>query len=293
VRHYEAVAQVIDELASDHLIRSSFWFGLYGIARNLPSRLHPGRFVLDRGMAASEVIAVLEGPSVPGSVRVTIPDGLTTRAIAGRLARAGLFSATAYLQAVHQGGLPGQQPLPGTPPSLGWVGLCFGDTYDVAPHTAPAAFLALQVADFNRRLRPAILDGAAAVHLTPYQVVILASIVSAEVARPRDQRLVAGVFLNRLAQGMPLQSDPTVTYAEGLAGRSGFSVTFPSPYNTYLHRALPPGPIDNPGVSAVLAVLHPIRSDYLYFVSLKSGRVLYSVTAAQHQLQVQQAGAGG
>ncbi len=293
VRHDEAVAQVIDQLARDRLIRSPFWFGLYGIARSLPSRLHPGRFVLDRGMAASEVIAVLEGPSVPAPIRVTIPEGLTTRAIARRLAGTGLFTAAAYLQAVHQAGLAGLQPLPGTPRSLGWVGLCFGDTYDVAPHTSAAAFLQLQVADFNRRLRPAVLQGAAAVHLTPYQVVILGSIVSAEAARPRDQRLVAGVFLNRLARGMPLQSDPTVAYAEERAGRSGFSVTFPSPYNTYLHRGLPPGPIDNPGMAAVLAVLHPIHSAYLYFVSLRNGRILYSVTAAQHRAQVQQAAAGG
>jgi UPF0755 protein len=105
---------------------------------------------------------------------------------------------------------------------------------------------------------------------------------------------VAGVFFNRLKLGMPLQSDVTILYAMAVSGQSGatFSTTFPSPYNTYLHPGLPPGPINSPGLGAVEAVLHPTATNYLYFVALPDGKVLFSVTAAQHQQQVQAAGLG-
>ncbi|MGH7641304.1 MAG: endolytic transglycosylase MltG, partial [Candidatus Dormibacteria bacterium] len=102
------------------------------------------------------------------------------------------------------------------------------------------------------------------------------------------------VFFNRLHQGMDLESDVTVLYAQSLAGDDSTQVntSFASLYNTYLHPGLPPGPIDSPGVAAVEAVLHPTSSDYLYFLALPNGKVEYSVTLAQHNAQIAAAGLG-
>ncbi|HVA21318.1 MAG TPA: endolytic transglycosylase MltG [Candidatus Micrarchaeia archaeon] len=295
VRPGEGLDAVTAALGRDRLVRSGLVFGWYARIRGLPGRLHPGRFVLDRGMGGAEVVAVLEGPSQPAPRTVTIPDGLTTREVADRLQAAGLVSAASYRAAVARGRYAGVPPLPGAPPGSGWEGLCLGDTFQLPAGASARQVVALQLQDFDRHLRRAVLTGAAAVGLTPYQVVVLASIVGAEAPSAHDRQRVAGVFLNRLRRGMPLQSDVTVLYAlarAGLRPARPLQTSIASPYNTYVHRGLPPGPIANPGVSAVEAVLHPIRSADLFFVALPDGRVLYAATLQLHQRQVQQAGLG-
>ncbi len=292
----ESLPHLVSALAKARLVRSGLFFGVYAEVKGLGSHIHAGRFLLDRGMGPSEVVAALEGPALryAQSIRVTIPDGLWAQQEAAVLQKAHLFSPASYLAEVQSGTFPGISPLPGAPSGAGWEGLTFGDTYEVSPSISVASFVRLQLEDFNRKVRPAVLAGAAKVGLTPYQVVVLASVVGAEAATSKDRGLVAGVFFNRLRLGMPLQSDVTILYAMAVAGQSGatFSTTFPSPYNTYLHAGLPPGPINNPGLGAVEAVLNPTATNYLYFVALPNGKVLFSVTAAQHQQQVQAAGLG-
>ncbi len=125
---------------------------------------------------------------------------------------------------------------------------------------------------------------------TPQEAVTLASVVEKETGIPAERPRIAGVFLNRLKINMPLQTDPTVIYAltrgagklDRTLGHDDLSVE--SPYNTYLHAGLPPGPIANPGRAALLAVLHPEANDYLYFVANGSGamrlrKTLRSITA--------------
>ena len=290
----ESLAQLVNTLGRDHLVRSELVFSIYARMKGLAGRLHPGKFVLDRGMGAAELVAVLEGPPSVLPVKVTVPDGLSARQEALRLQADGLFSSASYMQQIDSGRFPGISQLPGAPAGASWEGMAYGDTFLVDPHITAHAFLKLQLEDFNRRERAAILAGSARVGLTPYQVLVLASVVEAEAVTRKDRGLVAGVFFNRLHQGIPLQSDVTVLYAMARAGdsREPFSTSFPSPYNTYLHAGLPPGPIDSPGASAIAAVLHPTATAYMYFVSMPDGRMLFAVTAAQHQQQVQQAGLG-
>ncbi len=294
VKKGESLNQVVATLGSENLIRSQFFFKLYADTKGLGAKLRAGHFFLDRGMGASEVVNVLSGPPQTVGIRVTIPDGLRAQQEAAVLQKQGLFSQSAYLAQVKSAHFSNIAALPGAPAGASWEGMAFGDTYQVSPSVTPRQFLQVQLQDFNRRLRQRITAGAGKVGLNPYQVLTLASIVSAEASNPKDQHLIAGVFYNRLRIGMPLQSDVTVLYAQAVAGQANapFNSKFNSPYNTYLHPGLPPGPIDSPGVSAVLAALQPTSSNYLYFVALPNGKVLYAVTAAQHQQQVQQAGLG-
>jgi UPF0755 protein len=124
------------------------------------------------------------------------------------------------------------------------------------------------------------------------QKVILASLIEKEVNQPGERPLVAGVFTNRLAQGIPLATDPSVVYAALLEGRYRGTIyasdlQSPSPYNTYRHTGLPPGPISNPGVAALKAALAPAATNYLYFVADAQGHSQFSATLAQHAEQVQ------
>ena len=294
VARNESLATLVDTLGRDRVVRSTLFFSIYAHLQGLGSKLHQGRFILDRGMGPSEVVTVLEGPPSVIPIRVTLPDGLRAQQEAARLQSDGLFSSSAYLSQVEQGEFNGISQLPGAPAGASWEGMAFGDTYEVDPNITAHEFLRLQLEDFDRRVRSAITDGASQVGLTPYQVLVLASVVEAEATTQKDRDLVAGVFFNRLRDGMPLQSDVTVLYAMAVAGDSNatFSTNFPSPYNTYLHAGLPPGPIDSPGTSALEAVLHPASTNYMYFLSLPNGKMLFAVTAAQHQQQVNQAGLG-
>jgi UPF0755 protein len=129
------------------------------------------------------------------------------------------------------------------------------------------------------------------------RVVTMASLVEREVHVDAERALVAGVFENRLAAGMPLQTDPAVQYASMLRGTwTGVihqsELHSDSAYNTYAHAGLPPGPICNPGLAALKAALHPVRSDYLYFVADAHGATRFSATLAEHNGQVEAYRAG-
>lgn len=291
----ESLDAVANSLQRQGVVRSSFFFKLYAETKGLQIDLKPGKFELDRGMNSDEIIAVLKGPPLSQAVNVTIPDGLRVAQEAALLQADGLFSASSFLKVVNQPTtFPGVTPLPGTPASAGWEGLAFGDTYQVLPKVTPYQFLQKQLQDFGVRVQQEIVSKAANVGLTPYPVVVLASIVSAEARTTTDRGLVAGVFFNRLKIGMALESDVTVLYAQSLAGDNSTNVntSFASPYNTYLNTGLPPGPIDSPGITAIQAVLNPTPSGYYYFLALPSGKVVYSATLAEHQQQIQQAGLG-
>jgi UPF0755 protein len=291
----ESLTEVANSLQSRHLVRSSLFFKLFAETKELQADLKPGKFALDPGMSVEEIVNVLKRPPLSGAFNVTIPDGLRLAQEAQLLQMDGLFSAASYLKVANAATtFPGITPLSGTPAGAGWEGLAFGDTFQVLPKVTPYQLLERQLEDFDTRVGQEINQGAASVGLTPYQVVVLASIVSAEAATVAARGLVAGVFFNRLKAGMPLQSDVTVLYAQSLAGDDSSEVNpqFASPYNTYLHSGLPPGPIDSPGLTAINAVLHPTASNYFYFLALPNGKVEYSVTLAQHNAQIQEAGLG-
>ena len=136
-----------------------------------------------------------------------------------------------------------------------------------------------------------LLVTAAPPHQSVQDTVTLASLVERETPRPEERPHVAGVFENRLRKGQPLQCDPTVAYALALVGAytgklSGVDLHFPSPYNTYRNRGLPPGPIANPGEAALRAALDPPPTDDLYFVANTEGGHFFSKTLKEHNRNV-------
>jgi UPF0755 protein len=249
-----------------------------------PNGLVPGFYRMHRHMQASLAYALLLNPKDLVQVTVTVPEGLRVSQIVNLLGARSGIPASAYdnvLKDPARLGLPGYAN--GAP-----EGYLFPATYTVQPHETALRVLTGMVQRFDQEASDVNLTSAARqVHLTPAQVIIMASLVQAEGGRTSDYAKIAEVIYNRLARGMPLQLDSTVLYGEHSFGiiASNAQLASDSPYNTYKHRGLTPGPIDSPGDAAIRAVLHPASGNYLYFVTVNPRTHLTLFTASQAQFE--------
>jgi uncharacterized YceG family protein len=266
------------------IVASSRAFVLAAEHSTNSSGLLPGFYGMHRHMQASLAYAILIDPKNMVQVRVTIPEGWRLSQIVAFLGAKSGISLGAYQKVLKD---PAQLHLPGYANGKP-EGYLFPATYDVQPHESARGVLTGMVQRFNQEAANVGLPAAARqVHLTEAQVVVMASLVQAEGGRLSDYPKIARVIYNRLAHGMPLQLDSTVLYGLNKFGilASDKDLTSPSPYNTYKHKGLPPGPIDSPGAAAIQAVLHPVAGPWLYFVTVnpKTGETLYTSSPAQFQ----------
>ncbi len=214
---------------------------------------------------------------------VLIPEGYNLSEIAHAVEAAGLGHADAFLKAATANVDLIAAWAPAAPSLEGFL---FPDTYRFSRHATQRAMQEVMI----RRFRAAATQIALTTDV--YSTVTLASLVEKEVKYEDERRLAAGVFTNRLARGMPLQTDPSVVYAALLASRWTGTIRrsdlqFASPYNTYTHKGLPPGPICSPGIGALLAAMHPARTDKLYFVADVGGRTIFSGSLEEHHRHVE------
>jgi UPF0755 protein len=274
------------------VIRSQYAFYLLRLAKG--GTLKAGEYRFDHPVSMTEVYARIAKGDV-FTVTLTIPEGYDIFDIAGAVQAAGLGSRDAFLAAERQhtelitpwtsvdsaaASAAGRQP-----DSL--EGYLFPDTYHFSRHSTPLQMLTVMVHRFGQVSMQVGLHGPGVA-----RTVIMASLVEKEVSQDAERPLVAGVFVNRLAKDMPLATDPTVVYAALLEGRwrgtiFATDLQSTSPYNTYKHTGLPPGPICNPGAAALRAAMHPAQTDYLYFVSGAGGHSRFSVTLQEHNEKVQ------
>ncbi|HWR97766.1 MAG TPA: endolytic transglycosylase MltG [Candidatus Methanoperedens sp.] len=272
------IARVLGEAGA---VASPGAFVLAARLAGLERRLRPGDYRVDPGLSLPALVrALIDGRG--RSVSVTIPEGWRLEQVAERLAAAGVCSRDGFLAGARDQRLLATLAIPG--PSA--EGFLFPETYAFAVPSDPAEVVRAMHRQFTKvwaELAPP------ATALTPLQAVTLASIVERETAAPFERPLVAAVFLNRLRLGMPLQADPTVIY--GIEGFDGDlrrrDLAAANPYNTYVVRGLPPGPIAAPGRASLAAVLRPAPVDYLYFVARSDGTHQFSRTLAEHNRAVQ------
>jgi UPF0755 protein len=271
-------------LVADGVVKSVTAFVDAAQVNEQAQNIQPGVYKLRLHMSAQAALGLLLDPTSFVGARVTIPEGMrlskTLQIIAShsRISVAELQAALAKPDAL---GLPayahGQAE-----------GFLYPATYNIDESTTATSLLSEMVATFRQVAASIDLDGGAQqLGLTPYQVVIIASLIEAEVKRPQDYPLVAEVILNRLHRGMPLQLDSTVNYALGTSKflLSQSDLKTESPYNTYLHTGLPPTPIDSPDKAALLAALHPAHGDYLYFVTTDPVTGETTFTASQKEFE--------
>ena len=275
-------AAIASRLQSAGVLRSRFIFE--ALRKLQGGTLKAGEYRFDHPLTPLEIYAHIARGDVY-TIALTIPEGFNIFDIAQAAERAGLAPAPTFLAAARANTALIADLSPHAPSLEGFL---FPDTYRFSRHAPPAQILAAMV----RRFRQA----AAQLHLSPGpdlpRTVILASLIEKEVAVPTERPLVAGVFTNRLALAMPLATDPSVAYAALLENRWRGTIyqsdlAAPSPYNTYRHPGLPPGPIANPGLAAPQAAMHPAPTSFLYFVAGAKGHSRFSVSLAEHAAQVQ------
>jgi UPF0755 protein len=238
--------------------------------------LQPGYYRLRRQMSGAAALSLLLDPSSRVSSRVTVPEGATETQVL-HLYQTKTSLGLADLRAAVR--TPKATPLPSYAHGRA-EGFLFPSTYEVDPGTSADGAISAMVAQFAKRATALDLPGGAQrLGMSPYQVVIVASILEKEAGVATDFPKVARVVYNRLAAGMPLQLDSTLNYV--LTERKGHLTTAdlanPSAYNTYTHRGLPPTPIDNPGERALAAALHPAAGNWIYFITIdKAGHSAFT-----------------
>ncbi|MEV2269602.1 endolytic transglycosylase MltG [Nonomuraea africana] len=258
-----SAGDVGEVLADAGVVASARSFVNVAEERSKAGSLHPGHYRLRKRMAASAALDLLLSPHSRIVRRVTLPEGMRqTEALPHLAKQAGI--PLKDFQAVKDTtlGLPGY--------ARGAEGFLYPATYEVEPGTTAADLLRRMVSRYKQAAQAIELETRAAeVHLTPLEAVTVASLVQAEGGRDSDYPKIARVIYNRLKGGTPLQLDATVTYA---LGKRTLKVSVEdtkvrSPYNTYRHKGLPPGPIANPGEKALMAALYPAEGDWYWFVT--------------------------
>jgi UPF0755 protein len=295
VRPGATASSIGQDLMRAGLIRSATAFRLQVELRDAGRHLAVGEYELRRNMTIEEVLDILTaGPTGKGNL-VTIPEGWRAEEVAKYLEARGIVEGSAFLDAVA-----GRDPsidLPLPEGASTFEGYLFPDTYDFGRQPTPRSVLTTFLQDFNRRVTDSLVAKAEARGMTAHELITLASIVEREATEPDERAEIAAVFRNRMAQGMPLQADPTVQYARipfGTLSADVFWATvltrddlqIQSRYNTYQVRGLPPAPICNPGLAAIQAAAEPADRPWLYFVAKGDGSHLFARTLDEHNQNV-------
>ena len=278
------VTQIAQDLTKAGFIPNPWSFKILVRWDKAERDLKPGEYEFPPRATAPEILGKLRrGERVVH--KLIIPEGYSFKQIAYAIAQTGL-ATEADVMATFQD--PKYLNLLGFP-ATSLEGYLFPSTYEYDSHTTLQELLSEMISGFQDNFAKGLGAQAMAAGWTIPQIVTLASIIEKETGQPEERPMIASVFENRLKQGMPLQSDPTIIY--GLPAYDGnihpWDIRNPHPYNTYVHTGLPPGPIASPGLDSLKAVLFPAPGDYLYFVAKGDGTHQFSKDLASHNLAVQ------
>ncbi len=277
------VSAILDELYRNGTIHSK-WPALLTVT--IIPRLHhikPGRYTVPPGMSNFMLMYYLHAHR-QDEVRLTFPEGLDLRKVARILSRNLDIDSTEFMEAAFNPYLLRKYGI--TAKSA--EGYLLPGTYDFAWGSTPEEATGFLIGRFRHFYTDSLKNVAAKRGLSETSLVTLASIVEAETPLDPEKNFVASVYLNRLKKNMRLQADPTVQYALGGEARRLYykDLAADSPYNTYRHKGLPPGPICNPGAASLLAVLKPADTSYLYFVATGKGGHYFATSLTEHQANI-------
>lgn len=274
--------QVIDTLESNLKINSPKLLDWVAKKMNYPQLIRPGRYIIDKAYSYTGLVNLLRsGRQTP--VKVTFNNIRTLNELAGKLGRQ--IEADSSVIITYLTNSDNLQSAGFTRENV--ISVFIPDTYEFWWNTSAGSFFSRMVKEYRSFWNDERLAKAKEKGLDPLQVAILASIIDDEVARPDEKPRIAGVYLNRLKRGMPLQACPTIKFA-----LNDFSITrvlkkylnVDSPYNTYIHAGFPPGPIGCPTIEGIESVLNAEKHDYLFFAARAdfSGYHNFSRTLAEH-----------
>ena len=276
------IRKLATELKAGGVIRSQWHFVLMTRLRGDAHRLQAGEYRFSDDMTPEMILMKI----VSGEVdyrKFTLPEGYSIFQAAELLEQKGYFSKDAFLEKCRDKSVLVRLGV--TVASA--EGYLYPATYNLSRTGGEELLLEQMVGQFNKEY-PDIQTGEESGRFSRHEIVTLASIIEKEAVSADEKPLISSVFHNRLRIGMPLQSDPTAVYGvRAFTGRvSKTDIQRSSPYNTYLNKGLPPGPIGNPGIDAVTAAMNPAKSDFLYFVARQDGTHQFSRNLDDHNRAV-------
>ena len=278
-------AQATDSLAKARLVGWPKMFRLYGRVTGGDRNIKPGTYLLKPGTPWSDIVSALNGGH--GLVNtITIPEGYTLSQITPLLARTLKVPVDSVQAAVRDTAVLARLDIPN--PTL--EGYLFPDTYAFPVGTTARQAVREMVYSFERRWKPEWDASLTELKINRNDLVTMASIVEREARVPEERPVIAAVYYNRLRRGMLLQADPTIQYALGHHVERVLykDLLVKSPYNTYIHKGLPPGPIASPGAPSLAAAANPANVPYLYFVASRDGHHEFRTTLEQHTNAIRQ-----
>jgi uncharacterized YceG family protein len=258
-----SLSQIADRLEQAGVVEDAGFFQLRARLTGHTGDLRPGSYELKKDMSFTAALDALQQGVPPNVVQVAVPEGLSrseirplTKGLRGNYVRASRRSSK--LNPAHYK----------APRGASLEGFLFPSTYELKKGKPVKQLVNLQLGQFKRNFGRVDLSYARRKNLTPYDVLIIASLIEREAMVAKERPLIASVIYNRLHEGIPLGIDATVRFVTGNWKRPlrQSELANPSPYNTRVHAGLPPGPIGNPGLSSIKAAAHPAKTKYLFYV---------------------------
>ncbi len=283
-----SASRVADMLYSYGIIQSRLSFKAYVNLLGHGPKLKAGSYYLSPSMSNAVIAGKLvSGIASAGNIRVMIPEGASIYRMAKIVEESGINLSGGDLADLARNGLTSgrrlRHPFLSEVPTRSLEGYLFPDTYFLPSSIAVPELADIMLDRFAEIVLPVYVSADTKYSL--HEIITLASIVEKEAENDKERAVIASVFWNRLKNGIALRADPTVKYAlDNPSKRVTFAdLKVDSPYNTYLYKGLPPGPICNPGIASIYAVLHPARTNYFYFVSNGDGTHTFSETWEKHK----------
>lgn len=286
IKEGETLKTVSQNLKDENFIKNSRIFYLFFFLSNDPRNIKAGTYKLSSSMSIFEIINDI----VKGNVvkeKITILEGWTINDIANYLEQKDIFAKEEFFDIAGESGLnhPSKdfsnefEFLKSKPSNLSLEGFLFPDTYYVNRNDTAEIIIKKMLSNFKLKVWDNVKNKD-----NFYNNLILASLVEKEVRGIKDKQMISSILLKRLRNSLALQVDATVIYANGAEGiDSTFDTSIDSPFNTYKYPGLPIGPISNPGIESIEAVLNPIENNYWYYLSAKDGTTIYSKNFEEHK----------
>jgi UPF0755 protein len=281
-------AQIAEQLENEGIINSAFYFKIAAKLQNKDDKIISRSYIFKPGLNNLEVIEILTNPALNFTIKFTVPEGTNLRQIAKSVENKLNMSSEMFLSETENDSLINSIGLKNKVSNL--EGFLFPDTYRIQIDISEKELVELLFNEFIKKViapNEDLKDNPEKL----LKVITLASIVQGETQMESEMPVIAGVYMNRIAKRMKLEADPTVQYI--LPGgpkqrllRSDLKTE--SPYNTYLHYGLPPGPINNPGLKAINAALNPEKHNYIFFVATGKGGHTFTSTYKEHLKAVEE-----
>ncbi|MFA6410211.1 MAG: endolytic transglycosylase MltG [Candidatus Buchananbacteria bacterium] len=280
--------KISQELAKAGLVNNFIVFEMYVWLSGISSSLLPGEYDLAGNLSIRQVAKILSkgNTNLSKEVSLTFIEGWNNKDVSDYLVKNNIISADDFYGVIEKKADWWDQYefLQTKPKNLDLEGYLFPDTYRIYRDATAKDIVAKMLDNFDKKFTAELRQEIKKQGKTIHDIVTLASVIEKEVSTEVDRKMVADIFYRRLKIGMPLQSDATVNYVTGdNALRPTYKdISVDNLYNTYKHKGLPPGPICNPGMSAILAAIYPTPNQYYYFLTTPDGQVIYSKTNEEH-----------